>query len=46
VDADADFEQIFLRVQARFGDLAVLIRQVGEAPDEEWRFRSPRLEYA
>lgn len=46
VDADADFEQLFLRVQARFGDLTVLIRQVGDSPDEEWNFRSPRLERA
>ncbi|MBI1879500.1 MAG: hypothetical protein HYR94_14990 [Chloroflexi bacterium] len=44
VDSDADFERLFLRVQARFGDLTVLIRQVSALPDEEWYFRSPRLE--
>jgi len=44
VDADEDFESLFLRVQAQFGDLPVLIRQVGNSPTEEWHFRSPRLE--
>ena len=41
VDADADFEPLFLRMQARFDDLTVLIRQVGDLPGEEWYFRSP-----
>ncbi len=44
VDTATDFESLFLRIQARFGDLPVLIRQVGDTPTEEWRFRSPRLE--
>jgi predicted DNA-binding protein len=43
VDSDADFEPLFLRVQARFGEIAVLIRQVAESPNEEWYFRSPRI---
>lgn len=43
VDADSEFEPLFLRVQERFGELAILIRQVGETPDESWAFRSPRL---
>ena len=46
VDSASDFESLFLRVQSRFGDLPVLIRQVGKLPTEEWRFRSPRLEQA
>ena len=44
VDADADFEAVFLRVQARFGRTPVLIRRVSEEPTTELRFRSPRLE--
>lgn len=44
VDTAEDFENLFLRVQARFGNLPVLIRQVGDTPTQEWRFRSPRLE--
>jgi hypothetical protein len=46
VDTAADFESLFLRIQARFGDTPVLIRQVGTTSSEEWRFRSPRLEPA
>lgn len=46
VEVADDFETLFLNVQARFGDLPVLIRQVGSSPDEEWYFRSPRLEQA
>jgi predicted DNA-binding protein len=42
VDSSVDFESLFLRVQTRFGDLPVLIRQVNEVSDEEWYFRSPR----
>lgn len=44
IDADTDFERLFLRVQARLGDLTVLIRPVGPSLHEEWLFRSPRLE--
>lgn len=45
IDSDAEFEPLFLRIQARLGDLPVLMRQVGESPDEEeWHFRSPRME--
>lgn len=46
VDTDPDFEQLFTRIQSRFGDQTVLIREVGPTPDEEWHFRSPRLEQA
>ncbi len=45
-DADADFERLFLRTQARFGDLPILIRQVGDSPDEDWYLRSSRLEHS
>jgi predicted DNA-binding protein len=44
VDTAADFENLFLRIVKRFNDLPVLIRQVGDSPEEEWHFRSPRLE--
>jgi hypothetical protein len=44
VDADANFETVFLRVQARFGRIPILIRCVGEEPTVELHFRSPRLE--
>ncbi|HRJ42044.1 MAG: hypothetical protein KJZ86_01110 [Caldilineaceae bacterium] len=46
VDSDADFEELFLRVQSRLGDLPVLIQQVLDSPVEEWRFRSPRGDLA
>ena len=46
VDADADFEALFLRIQARFGHVPVLIRRVSENPRLELRFLSPRLERA
>jgi predicted transcriptional regulator len=45
VDSVSDFESLFLRVQARFGDAPVLIGQVTNSPIEEWHFRSPRLEH-
>ncbi len=44
VDTAADFETLFLRVQKDFGDLPVLIRQIGDSFDEALYFRSPRLE--
>ena len=44
LDSDADFESLFLRVQARLGNTCVLIRQVEDSPVQEWHFRSPRLE--
>jgi hypothetical protein len=43
-DSDTDFEPLFLRVQARLGGIAVLIRQVTDAVTQEWRFRGPRVE--
>ena len=42
VDADADFEAVFLRVQTRFGRIPILIRRVGEEPTVELHFRSSR----
>ena len=44
VDSDLDFEPVLLRVQERYGDLPVLIRRVGESPQQEWYFRSSRME--
>jgi hypothetical protein len=44
IDHDPEFESIFLRVQADFSGVPVLIRQVGESPVEEWYFRTPRME--
>lgn len=43
VDVDADFESLALRTVECFGDIVVLIRQVGESPKEEYLFRSVRL---
>lgn len=43
VDADAEFESLALRTVECFGDIVVLIRQVGESPKEEYLFRSVRL---
>jgi hypothetical protein len=45
IDVDPDFETLFLRVQKRYPDQAVLIRRVSESPQQEYRFRSPRLEH-
>jgi hypothetical protein len=45
VDADADFETVFLRVQAHFGRIPILIRHVSKEPAVELHFRSPRLEW-
>jgi len=44
VDADADFETLFLRLQKRLGDVPVLIRPVSAEPTLELRAPSPRLE--
>jgi len=44
VDADADFETLFLRLQKRLGDVLVLIRPVSTEPTLELRAPSPRLE--
>ncbi len=44
VDADPEFEPLFLRIQSHFGDAPVLIRLVGNSPEEEWVFRSPQME--
>ena len=45
LDSDPDFEPLFLRVHARLGNASVLIRQVEDAPVQEWHFRGPRLEH-
>ena len=42
-DTDIDFESLALRTIEQFGDVVVLIRQVGESPKEEYLFRSVRL---
>ncbi len=44
VDADREFESLFLRIRSHFGDVPVLIRLVGNSPEEEWVFRSPQME--
>jgi hypothetical protein len=44
VDNDADFEALFLRVQARFEQTPVLIRQVTDSPTLDYHARRPRLE--
>jgi hypothetical protein len=44
VDADVDFEVLFLRLQKRLGDTPVLIRPVNIEPTLELRAPSPRLE--
>ena len=44
VDADVDFETLFLRVEKRLGDVPVLIRPVSVEPTPELRAPGPRLE--
>lgn len=44
VDSDEAFEPLFLRIQARFGDTPVLIRQVTSSPVLELRAPSPHFE--
>jgi len=44
VDADADFEVLFLRLQEYLGEIPVLIRAVNTEPTLELRAPSPRLE--
>ncbi len=44
VDSDEEFEALFLRVREQLGPVPVLIRQVGNKPQTEFRFRSPKLE--
>jgi hypothetical protein len=46
VDADADFEALFLRLQESLGDVPVLIRPVSVEPTLELRAPSPRLEHS
>ena len=44
VDADVDFEALFLRLEKRLGDVPVLIRPVSVNPASELRAPAPRLE--
>jgi hypothetical protein len=44
IDADFDFEELFVRIKKHLGDRVVLMRRVGETPVEEYYFRSPRME--
>ena len=44
VDTDANCEALFLRIQKQYGPLTILIRQVGETPDEIYYFHGTRLE--
>ena len=44
VDADVDFEALFLRLEKRLGDVPVLIRPVSVEPPPELRAPGPRLE--
>lgn len=44
VDSDASFEALHTRIRERFGNQAVLIRQVETEPERELTFRSPRIE--
>jgi predicted DNA-binding protein len=44
IDSDAEFEPLFLRVHSQFGDVPIYISRVVETPQQEWRFRSVRME--
>ena len=44
IDSDMDFEPLCLRVQAGLGNVPVLIRQVHDSLQEEWRIRGTRWE--
>lgn len=44
VDTDVDFEALFLRVNNRFGEKTVLIRQVTDSPNETYNFHEVHLE--
>lgn len=44
VDSDSHFEALHRRIRERFGNQAVLIRQVETEPKRELTFRSPRVE--
>jgi len=43
VDADTDCGKLFLRIEARYGDLAILIRQVQATPHEIYQFHGIRM---
>lgn len=44
VDVDPTLETLYLRIQERFGERTVLIRQVGETSAEVYDFHGVRLE--
>jgi hypothetical protein len=44
VDHDADQLALLARIEDRYPDIPVLIRQVLPEPDEKFTFRSPRLD--
>ncbi len=46
IDADAEVEPLFLRLQNRFDDLTILIRQVTPLPEETYHFHGVQLESA
>ena len=46
IDHDSDQLALFQRVERRYGDTPVLIKQVLANPEEEYTFRSPALEGA
>jgi hypothetical protein len=39
-DSDPDFEELFLRLQKKFGDQVILIRQVNDSRIDEYHFRT------
>ena len=41
VDRDTDRKALYLRVRAKYGKSAILIRRVGEQPTQEVWFRTP-----
>ena len=43
IDADPDFEELFVRIKKQLSDRIVLMRRVGDSPIEEYHFRSPRM---
>lgn len=46
VDYDPDFQTLHSRIRHRYGRRPVLLRRVGEEPERELSFRSPRFERA
>ncbi|MDM8526702.1 hypothetical protein QUF58_00705 [Anaerolineales bacterium HSG24] len=46
IDTDTDCGNLFLRVEKKYGDVTILIRQVKETPDEIYNFHGVRMERA